>query len=70
MSTLRIWRLKKRSESMSIPLYFQAIFNEEDEVLVDGGVTRNYPVDLFDHKKYLDNDANGEAVDYNPKNIS
>jgi len=51
--------------SMSIPLYFQAVRNEEGEVLVDGGVTRNYPINLFDHIKYLDNQENGEEVDYN-----
>ncbi len=51
--------------SMGIPLYFRAVFNDEDEVLVDGGVTRNYPIDLFDHTRYLDNQDNGESVTYN-----
>lgn len=51
--------------SMSIPLYFQAVFNDEQEVLVDGGVTRNYPIDLFDHQSYLANPDNGIEVDYN-----
>ncbi len=51
--------------SMSIPLYFRCVRNEEEEVLVDGGVTRNYPIDLFDHERYLENSENGEEVDYN-----
>lgn len=51
--------------SMSIPLYFQAIFNAKKQVLVDGGVTRNYPIDLFDHQRYLENPENGESVAYN-----
>jgi len=39
--------------SMSIPLFFAAIF-QEGNVLVDGGVTWNYPLDLFDDRKYVD----------------
>lgn len=34
--------------SMSIPFYFQAVFSKQKDVLVDGGVIRNYPINLFD----------------------
>ena len=51
--------------SMSIPLYFQAVKFKGD-VMVDGGVSYNYPVNLFDNKRYLSNPANGEAADYDP----
>jgi NTE family protein len=52
--------------SMSIPLYFRAVFVDQKgtvvkkpgrrtdlEVLVDGGILANYPIDLFDHAVYL-----------------
>ncbi|PJJ53121.1 patatin-like phospholipase family protein [Hymenobacter chitinivorans] len=52
--------------SMSIPLYFRAVLldtqghvvhkpakNQAVEVLVDGGLLANYPVDLFDKPQYL-----------------
>ena len=39
--------------SMSIPLFFAAMFQQK-QVLVDGGVTWNYPLDLFDDRKYVD----------------
>ncbi|RPD49567.1 patatin [Hymenobacter sediminis] len=52
--------------SMSIPLYFRAVLldkqghivrrpakGQEVEVLVDGGLLANYPIDLFDHPRYL-----------------
>ena len=51
--------------SMSIPLYFRCVRRAGD-VIVDGGVTWNYPINLFDYKKYLDKKSNGQAVDYNP----
>lgn len=37
--------------SMSIPLFFAAV-KENSDILVDGGVTWNYPIDLFDDKMY------------------
>jgi NTE family protein len=49
--------------SMSIPLYFQA-FNYSKEIMVDGGVSYNYPINIFDNVKYLYNADNGESVDY------
>ena len=53
--------------SMSIPLYFRAVLldagghvitgtpapGQAVEVLVDGGLLANYPVDLFDYPRYL-----------------
>jgi len=39
--------------SMSIPLFFAAVRNIRDDVYVDGGVFNNYPVKLFDRKKYV-----------------
>ncbi|UYZ62480.1 patatin-like phospholipase family protein [Hymenobacter weizhouensis] len=52
--------------SMSIPLYFRAVLLDEQghvvhkpapgqavQVLVDGGLLANYPIDLFDHPRYL-----------------
>jgi len=39
--------------SMSIPLFFAAVKREEG-IYVDGGVTWNYPLDLFDDKSFLD----------------
>jgi len=40
--------------SMSIPLFFAAKRSLRGDVYVDGGVLDNYPVKLFDRKKYLD----------------
>ncbi|TAL39055.1 MAG: patatin [Spirochaetes bacterium] len=39
--------------SMSIPLFFAAKRNARGDVYVDGGVLDNYPVKLFDRKRYL-----------------
>jgi NTE family protein len=39
--------------SMSIPLFFAAVAKSK-QILVDGGVTWNYPLDLFDDKKFVD----------------
>ena len=40
--------------SMSIPLFFTAVRSPREDVYVDGGVLDNYPVKLFDRKKYFD----------------
>jgi NTE family protein len=51
--------------SMSIPLFFAAIKQVPGtQVFVDGGVTWNYPLDLFDDKKYLVNPAAGVTPGY------
>ncbi|GEO06904.1 hypothetical protein AAE02nite_45680 [Adhaeribacter aerolatus] len=52
--------------SMSIPLYFRAVFldqagnlvkkpgNRSDvDVMVDGGILANFPISLFDHPRYM-----------------
>lgn len=51
--------------SMSIPLFFKAVI-KNGHVLVDGGVTYNYPIDLFDDRKYLDvaDPRKAKTVDY------
>ena len=58
-----IWRAVRMS--MSIPLFFASV-NYEGRVMVDGGVTWNYPVDLFDDLKYVreGDEAASLAVDY------
>jgi NTE family protein len=42
--------------SMSIPLFFACV-RRNGEVNVDGGVTWNYPLDLFDHRKFVSDPA-------------
>lgn len=39
--------------SMSIPLFFAAKRSMRGDVYVDGGVLDNYPIKLFDRKKYI-----------------
>ncbi|HEX2668969.1 MAG TPA: patatin-like phospholipase family protein [Gammaproteobacteria bacterium] len=56
-----IWSATRTS--MSIPLFFQAVRVGKD-VRVDGGVSWNYPLDLFDDKKYLDDKRAGVKPDY------
>ena len=43
--------------SMSIPLFFTAI-RYNNETWVDGGITWNYPIDIFDNKKYISDPEN------------
>ena len=50
--------------SMSIPLYFQAVMKDND-VWVDGGVSWNYPVNLFDNTAYVSKPENSQKEDYN-----
>lgn len=58
---MKIWEATRIS--MSIPLFFAAI-KREGQVLVDGGVTWNYPLDLFDDRKYLSPAVAGTAPGY------
>lgn len=51
--------------SMSIPLFF-ACARAGKDVIVDGGLTWNYPVNLFDHADYLNDPKHGLRVTYNP----
>ncbi|CAN2045673.1 NTE family protein [Candidatus Magnetomoraceae bacterium gMMP-13] len=39
--------------SMSIPLFFAAKRSVRGDIYVDGGLFNNYPIKLFDRKKYL-----------------
>ncbi|NIO03622.1 MAG: patatin [Proteobacteria bacterium] len=48
--------------SMSIPLFFTAKRGFHEDVYVDGGVLRNYPIKLFDREKYVT--TNGRRTDY------
>ena len=41
--------------SMSIPLFFAAKRSLRGDVYVDGGMLNNYPVKVFDRRKYVDN---------------
>ncbi len=52
--------------SMSIPLFFAAQRNLRGDVYVDGGVLENYPIRLFDRKKYIA-DQNFEAHSREPE---
>jgi NTE family protein len=49
--------------SMSIPLFFAAKRSARGDVYVDGGVLDNYPIKLFDRRKYLDS-GNYSEPDY------
>ena len=49
--------------SMSLPLVFASMKSGKD-VCVDGGLSWNYPIDLFDHPRYLGN-AKGKHNDNN-----
>ena len=41
--------------SMSIPLFFAAVRDAaSNDVYVDGGCMRNYPIKLFDRERYID----------------
>lgn len=51
--------------SMSIPLFFAAMKPDQGkQIFVDGGVTWNYPLDLFDDVKYVTNSAAGVPPGY------
>ncbi len=74
--------------SMSIPLYFRAVLldaatgqvvaqpakGQAVEVLVDGGLLANYPLDLFDHPRYLSDSSvavggSNSAAFHNPETL-
>ena len=56
--------------SMSIPLFFAARRSMRGDVYVDGGVLDNYPIKLFDRKKYLDSTNYSEPEYYQRINAS
>lgn len=47
--------------SMSIPLFFRAI-RKDKKYFVDGGVYYNYPINIFDDKRYLFDLEMGESI--------
>ncbi|RMF17754.1 MAG: patatin, partial [Gammaproteobacteria bacterium] len=53
--------------SMSIPLFFRAIRDDRDDVFVDGGAINNYPVKIFDRRKYLEDASLARQTDYYDK---
>ena len=48
--------------SMCIPFYFKSV-KWKKNIMVDGGMGYNYPVDLFDDEKYVNDPANFEKVE-------
>lgn len=50
--------------SMSFPLFFAAKRNPRGDVYVDGGVLDNYPIKLFDRKKYVASASHRLLPDY------
>lgn len=50
--------------SMSIPLFFAAKRNVRGDLYVDGGMLNNYPVKLFDRRKYLDVEDHVRETEY------
>jgi NTE family protein len=55
--------------SMSIPLFFAACKSDRGDVYVDGGVMDNYPIKLFDRKKYVQTDFKEQGY-YQQHNIA
>ena len=55
---------------MSIPLFFAARRSSRGDVYVDGGVLDNYPVKIFDRKKYLSSNNYTETKYYKNTNTS
>ncbi len=55
--------------SMSIPLFFAAKRSSRGDVYVDGGVLDNYPIKLFDRKKYLESENFTETEYYKRINL-
>lgn len=51
--------------SMSIPLFFKAVREKNDDIYVDGGVLSNYPIKLFDKASYVKD--NGKETEYYKK---
>jgi NTE family protein len=49
--------------SMSIPLYFYTVLNGQS-IMADGGTIWNYPISIFDDKKYIANPQNCTKAEY------
>lgn len=54
---MRIWEAVR--VSMSIPLFFASV-RHNGGVCVDGGVSWNYPIDIFDDMKYISRPGNAQ----------
>lgn len=50
--------------SMSLPLFFAAIRNVRGDVYVDGGLLNNYPIKIFDRKKYIEDEDAARTTEY------
>lgn len=62
-----IWRALRIS--MSLPLVFASMQGDRD-VYVDGGLSWNYPIDLFDKARYMSGvSAEADAPLYNPATL-
>ncbi len=44
--------------SMSIPIFFEAVKNDNGDYFVDGGLTSNYAIQIFDKVRYVNNQEN------------
>ena len=55
--------------SMSIPLFFRAVqnINNDHHVYVDGGLLDNYPIKVFDRVKYILEESNIRRTEYYEK---
>lgn len=62
--SLRIEDAVRRS--MSIPIFFACARGDKRDVIVDGGLTWNYPVNIFDHTRYIEpeNDEAAKPIAY------
>jgi NTE family protein len=50
--------------SMSIPLFFACSRGRGRDVIVDGGLTWNFPINIFDHSRYLAQSERGLPIAY------
>jgi NTE family protein len=67
--------------SASIPLYFKAVFMDSSgivykpkakgkyDILVDGGITQNFPIHIFDKLKYLNDTDTSSAFAFNTRTL-
>lgn len=55
--------------SMSIPLFFRAVqnINNDHHVYVDGGLLDNYPIKVFDRASYISEESNKRKTEYYEK---
>ena len=55
--------------SMSIPLFFRAVqnINNDGHVYVDGGLLDNYPIKVFDRASYISEERNERRTEYYEK---